>query len=93
MKTALAIIAALALTGCERARSNSAEDGADAALGKGEVALYAVAPDGTKLWAVEGRNARTVYFATSGTSTSHNESCGKNCNQTVDDVVPAGRMP
>jgi hypothetical protein len=61
-----------------------------AILDRGDVALIAVAPDGTKLWAVRnGRlNGRLVYFASSGSQTSHNEACGKNCNKEVDDQVP-----
>lgn len=56
-------------------------------LDSGQVALVAVAPDGTKLWAV--RADRIVYFASSGTQTEHSENCGKNCWRKVDDAVPS----
>jgi len=80
---------AIALAGCDSARSNTAERTADRKLEGGDVALYAIAPDGTRLWAVEGRSGRTVYFSGGGSTTSHSEACGKNCIRTIDDLVPA----
>lgn len=60
-----------------------------AILDHGQVALVAVAPDGTKLWAV--RAGRIVYFSSAGTQTSHSENCGKNCTRIVDDIVPGAQ--
>lgn len=54
----------------------------------GQVALVAIAPDGTNLWAVRPQGGRTVYFSSRGTQASHSESCGKNCTRTIDDDVP-----
>lgn len=89
-KHILAASALLALTACGHSQSNTADSDLDTRVDAGDVALYAIAPDGTRLWAVKGRGGRTVYFASSGTSTSHSETCGKNCTRTVDDVVPRG---
>lgn len=81
MKRALVVLAAAGfLAACDPPKS--AEPGADKKLYSGEVTLMAVAPDGTKLWGVLSAG-RTVYFASSGTSTT--QGCGKNCvrqNQT-----------
>jgi hypothetical protein len=77
-----------ALAGCDAA-SQTADTSYEQKVHSGQVALAAVAPDGTKLWAVTPPGStRRVYFAASGAQTSHTEHCGKNCNKTVDDTVP-----
>jgi hypothetical protein len=70
----MAICAALAA--CDRPKS--AEPGYNDKLSAGDVALAAVAPDGTRLWAarIDGRD---VYFSSRGTQVT--ESCGKNCTR------------
>lgn len=92
MKNAMILAAtALALTAC--GHSNTSEPGADEAVDRGEVALWATAPDGTNLWAVEGRDGRTVYFSSSGSQKVESHSCGKSCVQTEDVYVPAMQWP
>jgi len=77
------------LTACSPATdTRTSESGAQTKVQSGDVALVAIAPDGTKLWAVKPSGGRTVYFASSVAQTRHSESCGKNCIKTVDDVVP-----
>jgi len=78
-----------ALAACSpAAKTNSGEPDAVEKVAEGDVALVAVAPDGTQLWGVRPIGGRTVYFASSGVQTSHSESCGKNCTRTLDDIVP-----
>lgn len=83
----------MALAGCEANYSRTADGEASELISEGDVALYAQAPDGTKLWAVKGRSGRTVYFSSSGTQTHHSRVCGKNCNRKIDDVVPNAPLP
>lgn len=83
-----AAIGLLYLAACDQA-SQTAESGASEKIERGQVALVAEAPDGTKLWGISPPGAsRRVYFASSGAITSHPERCGKNCTTEVDDVVP-----
>ncbi len=64
MRTLLIIIVACVfLAGCGKP-SNTAERAIQERLDAGDVALVAIAPDGTHLWAVYDRG-RTVYFAAS----------------------------
>jgi len=88
MRTLIAT-ALFALTACSPATdTRTSESGAQSKVESGDVALVAVAPDGTKLWAVKPSGGRTVYFASSLAQTRHSENCGKNCNKIVDDLVP-----
>lgn len=82
------LILALGLAACSEPPATT-EPAEKAKLDSGQVALVAVAPDGTKLWAVKGY--RIIYFSSSGTQTYHNESCGRTCNRRVDDAVPAAQ--
>lgn len=92
MRKAIPLVA-LALCACDRA-AVSADPDYSAKVDNGIVALAAEAPDGTKLWAVTPPGStRRVYFASTGTSTHHRESCGKNCNRTVPDDVPTQVLP
>jgi hypothetical protein len=86
----LSVGIAIALAGCDSTPPKTAEPGVGSKLEGGDVALFAVAPDGTRLWAVEGESGRTVYFSGSGATTSHSEYCGKGCTRTIDDIVPSG---
>ena len=74
MRKILTIGCLFLLAACDPPKS--AEPEAKAKSERGEVALMATAPDGTKLWAVMSMG-RTIYFASTGTSAS--ESCGKAC--------------
>lgn len=76
MKTThiVALTSLIALAACDP--PNSAEPGAAKKVTSGAVTLMATAPDGTKLWGVWSMG-RTVYFASTGTSTE--EVCGKGC--------------
>jgi hypothetical protein len=81
---------AIALGACQEPPA-TADRAERAKLDNGQVALVAVAPDGTKLWAV--RANRIVYFSSAGTQTHHVENCGKNCWRTIDDdAVPAASI-
>lgn len=92
MKNAAMLAAtALALSAC--GHSNTAEPGAAEAIARGDVALWATAPDGTRLWVVEGRGGRNVYFSSGGTQTTIGEPCGKGCIRTEDIYVPAMHWP
>lgn len=85
---ALVLLGCIALCACDQS-AVSADPSYEAKVKGGTVALAAEAPDGTKLWAVTPPgSSRRIYFASSGTMTSHSESCGKNCNRSVADVVP-----
>jgi hypothetical protein len=84
----LMFVALLALSGCQEPPA-TAEPDQRAKLDSGQVALVAVAPDGTKLWAVKA--GRIVYFSSAGTQTYHNEPCGRSCTRRVEDEVPAAQ--
>jgi hypothetical protein len=93
VKVGLVLAAALGLSGCD-GPARTADPIAEARMKNGEVALVAVAPDGTQLWGITPPGAnRRVYFASTGTQTSHTEHCGKSCNRTVDDIVPTAVDP
>lgn len=88
MRKIAALVLLASLSGCDKA-AVSADPNYDRKVDAGVVALAAEAPDGTKLWAVTPPgSASRVYFASSGTSTGHQEACGKACNREVADVVP-----
>jgi hypothetical protein len=78
MKSRLALALVLALASCDV--PNSAEPNAYKKIDKGEVALIATAPDGTKLWGVSA-GGYYVYFSSAGTDWSY--TCGKSCQRHV----------
>lgn len=84
MKLAIAIGAVVALSACSP--SNTSEGGSRQKLRSGEVTQIAVAPDGTKLWAVR-YYGRDIFFASTGTGweTKRTVSCGRNCTRTETD--------
>jgi hypothetical protein len=86
----IALLAALTLAACQQSPPRTTPAEQHVRLDSGQVAIVATAPDGTKLWAVRA-GRRIVYFASSGTATSHVENCGKNCSKTVDDQIPTAQ--
>lgn len=78
MKRIVLIATILALAACDVPKT--AQPDARKKMYEGEVALFAVAPDGTKLWGAYV-NGRDVYFSSTGASWVEN--CGKNCRRDV----------
>lgn len=91
----LGLSALIACAGCGDQRppaSQTAEPGAVEKANRGEVALIATAPDGTRLWGVAIAGGRWVYFSGSGASwtTTHSQPCGRSmCARTEEHETPA----